>query len=210
MLFSPPALQGKVKIVSVAVRRSKVRLYDHSQRSLASLLSLLSLLQTPSRRHTPHNLQLHPHQPTLKMCFRTSTSVESSASSSSDEPIARIIDLPTVRRLNSPRCAARGNAYIPGASAASDRTQLHVPDHAATADAKQQKSGECERLRVVCAPLTVHDSREVSSSFEGKSRPLYQDQTLYPTMMNLVIGECVRVALEENVHLLTARQHRRS
>jgi hypothetical protein len=140
--------------------------------SAAFLLSLHSLLQTPSRRHTPHNLQIYPHH-SIIMCFRTSTSVESSSSSSSDEPIARIIDLPTVRRVNSPRCAARGNAYLPGASAASDRTQSRVVGHAAAVDADKQKDRMFKDLSAVCAMLTMDYSQEVSTSIKDKTRSLY-------------------------------------
>jgi hypothetical protein len=73
------------------------------------------------------------------MCFRNSSSVESTSSSSSDEPNVRVIDLPTVRRLHSPRCAARGSAYKTSAQGASDRTQSRVVEHAPAADADKQK-----------------------------------------------------------------------
>jgi hypothetical protein len=126
-----PVTSGLCRLLwdgSVAVRRSKVPLCVCIQHSSASLLSLLSLLRTPPRGHNP---QIHPHH-SIKMCFRASTSVESSSSSSSDEPIARVIDLPTVRHLNSPRCAVRGNAYRPGAEAASERPSIRPVDGPST------------------------------------------------------------------------------
>jgi hypothetical protein len=106
------------------------------------------------------------------MCFRNSTSVESLSSSSSDEPIARVIDLPTVRRLNSPRYAAHGNAYLPGALAASDRTQSRVAGHATAVDADKQKKRKFKDLWAVCAMLTIDYSQEVSSSLRERNRHL--------------------------------------
>jgi hypothetical protein len=106
------------------------------------------------------------------MCFRTSTSVESSSSSSSDEPIARVIDLPTLRRLNSPRCAARGNAFNLGASAASDRTHPPVVNHTAAVNADKQKNRKFKDLWAVCPMLTTDHSQEVSTSVEDKNRSL--------------------------------------
>jgi hypothetical protein len=55
------------------------------------------------------------------MCFGSRTSsVFSTSSSSSEELNSRFIDIPTVRHLNSPRCAPRGAAYDYGAQAAAD------------------------------------------------------------------------------------------
>lgn len=61
------------------------------------------------------------------MCFgRRHSSVYSSSSSSSDEVPARIIDVPTLRRTNSPRCAPAGHAYNHAAEAASDSARANT------------------------------------------------------------------------------------
>jgi hypothetical protein len=123
-------------------------------------------------RFNPKPTQPSQQLTPLKMCFRTSTSVESTSSSSSDEPIARVIDLPTVRRLNSPRCATRGNAYNLGGSAASDRTHPPVIDCAAAVNADKQKTREFKWSWAVCAMLTTDHSQEVSTSVDHKNRNL--------------------------------------
>jgi hypothetical protein len=115
----------------------------------------------------------YPLQSPLKMCFRGSSSVESTSSSSSDEPIARVIDLPTVRRLNSPRCATRGNAYNLGGSAASDRTHPPFADHAAA----------------VCAMLTAYHSQEVSTSPKTKTEVSTRRHPFHVMLMNVGTGE---------------------
>lgn len=91
------------------------------------------------------------------LCFGTrDSSVFSTSSSSSDEFAARVIDLPTVRRLNSPRCAPCGNAYNHSTQAASDMNRAHnhcyqtSPDAADTRASKaedKQKNSELELLQ---------------------------------------------------------------
>lgn len=80
------------------------------------------------------------------MCFgkRGSTASSFSSSSSGDLPNARLLDVPTVRRLNSPRCAATGFAYNPAATAASDavNTRTSKPD-------EQHKTGDASNTHIV-------------------------------------------------------------
>jgi hypothetical protein len=131
----------------------------------------------------------YPLQSPLKMCFRGSSSVESTSSSSSDEPIARVIDLPTVRRLNSPRCATRGNAYNLGGSAASDRTHPPFADHAAAVNADKQKNRKFKDLWAVCAMLTAYHSQEVSTSPKTKTEVSTRRHPFHVMLMNVGTGE---------------------
>jgi hypothetical protein len=99
------------------------------------------------------------------MCFgRSSGSAYSSSSSSSDEPNVRVIDISTLRRLNSPRCALSGTAYTPGAQAASDRAALRTAAAAQAVMEDKQKTGELSLLPPLRALLTSGDSQEVISS----------------------------------------------
>ena len=63
------------------------------------------------------------------MCFGSRTSsIFSTSSLSSEEYNSRLIDIPTIRLSNSPRCAPRGAAYNNGAQAASERPGIRVPE----------------------------------------------------------------------------------
>ncbi|KEQ68836.1 hypothetical protein M436DRAFT_67755 [Aureobasidium namibiae CBS 147.97] len=74
-----------------------------------------------------HLLSIQPSTYSIFMCFgRRHSSIYSTSSSSSDEVPARIIDVPTVRRTNSPRCAPAGHAYNHAAEAASDSAGANV------------------------------------------------------------------------------------
>ena len=85
------------------------------------------------------------------MCFGSRTSsVFSTTSSSSEELNSRFIDIPTVRRINSPRCAPGGAAYNHGAQAASDT--ISTPTVKAE---DKKKDGESRQLHAVRAILTI-------------------------------------------------------
>lgn len=116
------------------------------------------------------------------MCFgRRASSAYSSSSSSSDEVIARVIDLPTVRRMNSPRCAPRGNAYDLGSEAASDSaatTSNKANDKMKTGGGTTSKpdgnakQGDLRHLHAVYAVLTRRNSQQVVSPLSTSNQSL--------------------------------------
>jgi len=91
-------------------------------------------LDLPFSIHTRSSATANQHHSSIQLlsqsiiiCFgRRQSSVYSSSSSSSDEVPARIIDVPTIRRTNSPRCAPAGYAYNHAAEAASDSARANA------------------------------------------------------------------------------------
>ncbi|CAD0111565.1 unnamed protein product, partial [Aureobasidium uvarum] len=115
------------------------------------------------------------------MCFgkKSSISADSFSSSSSDEFNARPIELNTIRRVNSPRCAARGTAYLPYqvAQAASDRDTIRVVNKSPADHANQQKYQP--QADPSCLPFHVFE------------HDFYQTQTAtltYPTRLTIIIS----------------------
>lgn len=135
----------------------------------------------PSSEHlsATQRPQSHPSQlikyRTAIMCFgkRSPTVSSSSSSSSEDLPPARLLDVPTVRRLNSPRCATAGAAYSHAAVGASDGAAEHAvntENKNKTGDGalkikpeSKPKQGKLRSLRVCLAMLTQENSQEVVS-----------------------------------------------
>jgi hypothetical protein len=143
------------------------------------------LLQTLS---TQQNLSDHPHY-IITICFgRSPGSGYSSSSSSSDEPNFRVIDLPTLRRLNSPRCATCGSAYTQGSQAASERANLPAAATVQAIKDEKQKTGGLRLRSPLRAMLTIGDSQKISSQLQDKTRLPTQRKALYEGFMHFING----------------------